>query len=460
MGTTIPEIKSKKHSLISECASSEEFLAFVKKEGPKHIFFPQVLEENIDLWNSVIKDDPVKIFLAHKATQSSTALTTAQKKDLNIDVSSYRELKHALACGFTSENIECTGPKNNRFLTRAVELGCIISVDSINELERIIANKKSAEILIRIANPEIEGLYQRRTKFGIDYKELDKAYTLILDSNVTLKGFHVHQDGFDSETRTKVAEFLLELILSAKNKGIICDTINLGGGIKHPQFDEPKKWNTFIMQLQEASKRGDNNIFWDGKTYGIEQSEKGSVIGARRLTNLSHIKEPHVQIEEILNSVTSYGISLKQLLQECLVELWFEPGTSLLTNTGLSLFPVIEEKTIGNDNFLLCDATNFTLGTKMFEPYCDPEMIPENTQEKKEYFVTGLLCREDDVLMNRKVLLPKPEFEDNQSLIFFNTGAYRQGFEENNAQLQAQAKKFVARKEKNTWSFVEEEQQW
>nr|MCR5483403.1 hypothetical protein [Bacilli bacterium] len=107
---------------------------------PYSIILPNAIKDNIDSFRSVFDNHKLnyKIFFAHKCNKSSEVIKECLKNNINVDVSSLNELMHTLENGYTGNNILATGPKNKDFIRCAIENNCIISIDSLCELETII----------------------------------------------------------------------------------------------------------------------------------------------------------------------------------------------------------------------------------------------------------------------------------------------------------------------------------
>ena len=167
---------------------------------PYSIILPNAIKDNINSFKSVFYNHKLnyKIFFAHKCNKSSEVIKECLKNNINVDVSSLNELRHTLENGYTGNNILATGPKNKEFIKCAIENDCIISIDSLCELETIIniSNKlnKITEILIRINNAD-SNMVRKSSRFGLDNKELGKSLELIqINNNINLIGIAMHFD--------------------------------------------------------------------------------------------------------------------------------------------------------------------------------------------------------------------------------------------------------------------------
>ena len=167
---------------------------------PYSIILPSAIKDNISDFKNVFNKHQInhKIFFAHKCNQSSAVIKECLHNDINIDVSSERELMHTLQNGYRGENILATGPKNKEFIWLALQHKVTISIDSLNELQTVLhfCNKLNtlANILIRI-NGADSNMVKKYSRFGLDDKELLSALKL-LQSNpqINLLGLALHFD--------------------------------------------------------------------------------------------------------------------------------------------------------------------------------------------------------------------------------------------------------------------------
>ena len=426
---------------------TEELCGLVRREGAVDLIDLDAYRKNLKLWKEVVAGHRIETYLAHKATKSPSVLRATLDAGLGIDVSSLGELESALNTGFAAERIECTGPKNTAFLTKAAHLRCLISIDSIEERERLITIGTNSRILLRIADPHAPGrrMLEKRTKFGIRREHLERAYALIEHSRIRLEGFHVHMDGFDPQMRASIGEGLIELIAEANDGGLTPRTINLGGGIKSPRLAGNHSWQRLMQAYERELLSETHERTWDRRAYGMHLGRRGTIEGRANAEMPSMTNDPMTYLERFLTSPTSRGVTFNQLLLETEITLLLEPGTALLTDTGVSIVPVIGVKDAPIP-ITVCDTNMFNLGTRMFEPIADPLLLPvQHDTEPFETFITGNLCREDDVLMQRTVRFARRP-ESGDVLLFTARGAY-QTYEQARPQLQPTPVSYVLENE-------------
>jgi diaminopimelate decarboxylase len=305
----------------------DELLELVSDKGSIDLIDLDQYRKNLTVWKEVLTEHAVETYLAHKATKSPSVLRATLEAGAGIDVSSLGELESALAAGFTADRIECTGPKNNAFLTRAARLGCLISIDSIEELERLITLQAPVRILIRIADPNVPGrtVIEKRTKFGVRREHLERTYDLLRGTKASLEGFHVHMDGFDPQMRAAIGEGLIELVAEAREHDHRATRINLGGGIKAPRLKGTHEWQRLMQNYEHELIEESHERTWNKKAYGMRIGGRNTIEGRAVAEMPAMTIEPITYLEQFLSAPTSHGVSFARLLLETDLTLMLEP---------------------------------------------------------------------------------------------------------------------------------------
>ena len=404
------------------------------REGPVHIVQPDILRDEIAELKSVFAalDLPAQIFLAHKATKSAALIKTARAEGIQIDVSSAGELESALRAGFPSESISCTGPKSERFLSLALEKGCTISIDSISELRYVAKAEKRTPILLRIEDLPVKGIKDLPSRYGIATRLLDRAYEIIEHSHLEFRGFHTHRYGYSPEMRARRLRALLTLVANAHKRGHHTRILNIGGAFSHRQLAEPKEWTAYIDTIAEQIISGEDLEIW-GDPYGLRLDANGTVQGRDRAHRMIGWKPLKDQIAEILTA----DQSVLRDLRDSMITLAIEPGRAILARCGHTITKVIATKRTSCDApFAIVNANIMNLSLRMIEYVSDPLLITDNpTGNPYRCYLAGNLCREDDILMQRKLTFPTTP-APGDLIVFPNTGAYHQHYEDAAPQMQ------------------------
>lgn len=413
--------------------------------GPLQVLLPQVFDQNLADLREALEDfeDNVSIYFAHKPTKSSVFTTKARQQGLCIDVASREELISALSAGFEGKQIECTGIKKDIFLELALIHGCLIVLDSISELLRLLALRKHltltkpTNILVRLTDVPVPGrkLKGRVSRFGVPATHLNELFLLLTKhkSDVSFRGFHIHNEKREANDRAGQLAGLLQLTADAFAQGLSPSMLNIGGGLRRPIFEDKTAWSEYLAWFEQCLVKGEPTDTWGGYSYGMNLESAGRVIGRERAVSMGVAAD----MKEVLKSLGSVagpdGRSAATFFLENDLTLLLEPGTALLDNCGVSLFEVIETKIGGNaTSCVVVNANMYNLAAQ-FRPYLtDPILLDRpNSELGKSFsaFVLGNMCREEDFMLMRAISFPrKPAGGD--LLAFPNTAAYRSDFED------------------------------
>lgn len=417
----------------------------VLQTAPSCVCMPQVMAENYKRIKNTLNSFviPHRIYFAHKCTKQSVFVREAKRQGLDIDVASEGELNSALSEGFHYDQIEATGPKSENFLIALIRKNILIQIDSIQELKRIIILKsklgkdiKNVRIGIRIGGIHGSRRNLRKTysRFGIDSEDFTHVLEIIeKNSDITLQAIHFHSGRISAEEKAGLLPSLIDLLIIALDRGHHISEFNIGGGFRDILFCEHFSWSNYIVSLEESLRSGEQNQTWNGQNYGLQLSKNGTIIGRGSALSKGELISSETTINVLLNTAVYHNQSLATFLRETDISLAIEPGYSLLSNAGLSFFNVIESKKgpYGN-NFVVLGGSSYDIGKHIREYLPDPILLSHNSIEQRQSFqayITGILCREEDVFLNRKVFFESMP-EAGEIICFPNTAAYRADFED------------------------------
>jgi diaminopimelate decarboxylase len=237
-------------------------VGLVAKYGtPIYVLSEKRVRANYRKWFNAFESRyrSTEIFYALKANPLLAVCKILQQEGASFEVGGPGELQIAQFLGASSDKIIINGSnKSRKDLAKAIEIGAVINVDSIAELnaiqEEAVALRAVAKIAFRV-NPDVRpddpsvhlelwtGL--RESKFGIDIEsglayEAYRAATKM--QNVKVVGIHTHigspvEDARPYRTATeRVMEFAGRL---KRELGIDLESVNLGGGFAIPfQYKE------------------------------------------------------------------------------------------------------------------------------------------------------------------------------------------------------------------------------
>lgn len=437
-------------------------------DGVVHISFPQEIKQNIDRIKKVFENLGVelKLYLAHKSTKNQAFVKQALKYGIGIDVASINELISALSSGFTGHKIEATGPKNNAFLQLALFHGCLISLDSLEELQRLIeiyqklGLKTQISILIRINNPEIVGrtIKVKDSRFGSNKENLENFYEFIKQHNfLDFKGLHFHADGYDPSMRAGILENLIELLELSFQHGFSPEIINLGGSLRDQTLENYQDWSDYLEILETKLLNNQKLPTWANQSYGLFVNDKSKIGGKDKALSKFYKSSFDTDLQTTLESENQDERILADVLNENMFNLALEPGYTILQQAGISLIEIIEiKKASDGRNLIVVDANLYNLGlAKMFQYITDPILVSKQREIQNHFsaMIVGNLCREDDFLIDREIsfnIQPKP----GDLLVFTNTATYFAGFEDGSPIMHPTSKFLIAYKQNLDWKIT------
>lgn len=449
------------------------FAAADLHNGPVHLMVPQAMDRNFLQMKEAFENLGLsyRIFYAHKACKSPVMARQARKNGVNIDVASRNELTSALSAGFAGAQIICTGPKNREFVRLALQHGCLMSVDSEDELEKIAdtleqhADIKTADILLRIGNIKSRDRVALASvsRFGLRQENVP----MILDwltsvPRINLRGFHYHNDERNRDAKAGFIDNALSLMEMAYEAGFTPDILDIGGGLRALRIADPQDWSNFIDQVAEGLLHKTGTGTWRNFGLGMSINEKGSIAGRERIQGKYAADE---EFSDVLASILSHdsfrGRPLAEIITENMFTVAIEPGFASLQQCGLTILRVVGLKEAADGTpIILVDGNIYSLSQQMSEIFYDPTLISRTPSKETGEFpaiIAGNMCREEDIITKRRIVFDYIPTEGDL-ICFINTLAYNADFEDTNPHQHAAGKRFVAQQQKTgEWAILSEE---
>ena len=378
----------------------EDCNLFAVFDAPLNVLFADNFIMNINKYKDIFMHFkmPNNIFFSCKSNKSYAFLNYAANNGCGIEVSSLYELEDALK---HTNRIIASGPaKSKNYINRSIDCGAIISVDDIYELRQIKETNKNVKVFLRISN-----LLNIVSRFGINILQLDECLNLIKDSNIELEGFSFHINNYNLDDRINAIKELLKIV---KEKNISINYIDIGGGFP-TNYCSKKDYLNFL-------NKNTNNMYFKNKNITDFYQYYSDIADEKALKyildNVSHL----------LNGI----------------EIIIEPGRSLLSNCGISIYKVEYLKQIYNGDYLVITNGNINcLSEQWFNSdyLIEPLLLKKtNTKKLKEPIyasVAGNLCLEQDMLTWRKIKFDYIP-ENGDYLIYYNTAGYQMDSNESN----------------------------
>ena len=349
-----------------------------KKYGTSvYVYSKNQIIKNWTAYKKALSSRKGLICFAMKTNSNAEILRILAKLGAGVDTVSGGEIFRALRAGFTPSKIVFAGvgktAEEIEFALRSKIL--MFNVESFEELDAIdkIAGKLNtkAKISFRI-NPHVDpdthsyiATGKKGTKFGIPYEDALKAYLAAKKKkNIEIAGIHTHIGSQILETApfALTAKKIAKLVAEIEKNGIKLEYINCGGGL------------------------------------GIEyvKSEKAP--------------SPKQLMSEIF---PFFGKDRKFI---------FEPGRSIIANSGHLLAKVLYRKVSGGKSFLITDAgMNDLIRPSLYEAYHEILPVKKSAAKKVKTDVVGPICESGDFMGKDRML---PVLEQGEYIVVTCAGAY------------------------------------
>ncbi len=341
---------------------------------PLYIYDGNRIEKQYNQLKNAFAGIKVNIKYAMKSLSNPAILTLLQKQGSGLDVVSLNEARIGLDAGFEPHDILFT-PNCVAFneIVKGVELGLKINIDNISILEQF-GNKYHDTVPCSIRlNPHIMAGGNAKistghldSKFGISIYQLPHILRIVKTYGIRVAGLHIHtgSDILDSEVFLKMADILFGISRDFND----LEFIDFGSGFK------------------VAYKAGDitTNVY----DLGLKLSEA---------------------FKEFCGQ---YGREL---------EMWFEPGKYLVSESGIFVVQANIIKTTPATAFVgVNSGLNHLIRPMMYDAYHDIINISNPNGIQRVYTVVGYICETDTFGTDRKL----HEVKEGDLLVMKNAGAY------------------------------------
>jgi diaminopimelate decarboxylase len=470
--TLEPRIHKKVESFLN---SEQDIFNLVDGMGsPLNLIFPQIIEENIAAFKDVYKKHHVRghIYFTTKPNKSAAIVKQAALQDVGVDVSSEDALKMAMGCGFNASRVECTGPKNSAYLTLAIQHNVKINVDNFDELNQIIDIRSAlgivekTKVFIRLSgftSPRLKFTAQDGT-FGISVEHINEVFTVLLKHKDVLdfQGFSFHFNAQSPEQKLIAIETLLKYTVEATKKGLTPKGINIGGGFDICYAKDKAEWLNYVDTLKNSLRTYDESLNWNNSGLGF-RNEGGVIKGASNF--MSHYVDPAGadDLDFYLSSPLAGfdNMSFAQILNDCLFELYIEPGRSLLDQLGVTIGRVnFVKKSTHGETLVGLDMNRNNMHSTHQKLLTDPIVLSRNKSERSAcpdgvYYI-GNLCLSYDMITYNKTF---PDYlpESGDLVIFINTAPYIMDFVESTTLHQRVAKKIAVLESEAGFNWFDDE---
>ncbi len=341
---------------------------------PLYVYDADKIIQKIDLLRSSFSGVNLKIKYALKALSNLSILKLMRSQGVEVDVVSVNEARLAMRAGYVPSQIMYT-PSGNHFseIQEAIELGLTINADSLPLIEQIGQTYgATVPICIRINPSIIDGgnlkiqTGHADSKFGIPNQYRAEISALVAQYGIPVVGLHIHtgSDFKDGNTFLKIADTLFDLASDFPDLRFM----DFGSGFK------------------VAYREGD---------HATDLGELGAKVSA------------------------AFQAFCEKQGRD--IELWFEPGKLLVSESGHLLANVNVVKQNPTRTFVHLDTgLNHLIRPMMYDAWHDIINVSNPSGSEQLYTVVGYICETDTFATDRLL----PEVQQNDVLSFENAGAY------------------------------------
>lgn len=341
---------------------------------PLYVYDESKIIAQYDRLKKAFGKQDVKLHYAMKALSNTNILRLFNKLGAGLDAVSIEEVQLGLKAGFEPAAIMYT-PNGVSFqeMEEAIALGVMINIDNLSILEQFGAKYGSAVPVCVRLNPHIMAgghahisVGHIDSKFGISIHQVRHIKRIVDHYGILVTGLHMHtgSDIVDADVFLQGAELLYEAAAHFPD----LQFMDFGSGFK------------------VAYKEGD---------YLTPIEEIGAKIAA-----------------SFAKFCKAYGREL---------ELWFEPGKYLVSESGVLLVSVNVVKQTTSSVFLgVNSGQNHLIRPMFYNAYHRIENVSNPKGMKKLYSVVGYICETDTFGYDR----PINEAKVGDVLAIYNAGAY------------------------------------
>lgn len=341
---------------------------------PTYVYDSSIIKRQYAILKNAFDGLDVKLHYALKALNNSNILRILHKEGAGLDAVSIEEIHLGLRAGYLPEEIMFT-PNCVDFseIEQAVAIGVHINIDNLSILEHFGRTYGgSVPCCIRI-NPHIMAgghsnisVGHIDSKFGISIHQVKHIARIAKHYGVKINGLHMHtgSDILDADVFIRGAELLYE----AAQEFPDLTFMDLGSG-----FKVAYKEGDIVTPIDQIGKKIAKSFRGFCKTYGRD------------------------------------------------LELWFEPGKFIVSESGKLLVKVTTVKQTTSTVFVgVNSGQNHLIRPMFYNAYHKIENISNPNGPLKLYSVVGYICESDTLGYDRLL----PEVREGDILAIHNAGAY------------------------------------
>ncbi|MDN4039805.1 diaminopimelate decarboxylase [Massilia sp. YIM B02443] len=354
---------------------------------PTYVYSKAALLENFNAYHDACQGRDALVCYAMKANSNLAVLDLLARQGAGFDIVSGGELLRVIAAGGDPGKTIFSGVgKTVEEMQLALEKGILcFNVESIPELHRLneVAGKLGmrAPVSLRV-NPNVDAKTHpyiatglKANKFGVAFDDaLDTYRSAAALPNLDVVGIdcHIGSQLLDDAPLLEALDKLIELIDTLHGEGIHIHHLDMGGGI--------------------------------GVDYGVAGDKPAVPVGDYLTRVFARVDAWRAEKHE--------GRPIKVI---------FEPGRSIVADTGVLLTKIEYLKPGVEKNFCIVDAAmNDLMRPALYEAWMDVQQVTARAGEAVTYDVVGPVCESGDWLARERALTAQP----GDLLAIMTAGAY------------------------------------
>ena len=353
------------------------FQKIAKKFGtPFYCYSYSKLKENVNRFKQNFKSFSPLICFAVKSNTNVNLIREIKKFGLGADVVSLGELMIAIKAGIKPNKIVFSGVgKTSSELNFAINKKILlINAESLSEIMEIN----------RLAK-----LRNKKVRVGVRLNPNTDAKTL----NQISTGKKENKFGVNKDTFHKIVDFCK----NSKNIDLKCLSVHIGS-----QILDHKPYGKMLEAVSHILDKTNHQFeFIDlGGGMGINYSNKDKTLNYKK-----------------------YNTAINNFLKKHNVKIIFEPGRSIIGNTGMLISRVIYIKDSGRKKFIILDAAmNDLMRPALYGAFHRTlPVIKSNKISNKPYEFVGPICESTDKFTTLKKF---QKLEEKDLIAICDVGAY------------------------------------
>ena len=343
---------------------------------PAYCYSYSQLKENINNFKKSFKSFSPLICFAVKSNTNVNLIREIKKFGLGADVVSMGELMMAIKAGINSKKIVFSGVgKTSKEISYAIDKK-ILLINAESESEIIEINR-------------IAKLKKKKVQVGLRLNPNTDAKTL----NQISTGKKENKFGINEKTFINLVEYCK----NSKNINLGCLSVHIGS-----QILDHKPYEKMLRVIDKIIKKTNYKFkFIDlGGGMGIQYNDKAKKLNYKK-----------------------YNFAIKRFLKNHSSKIIFEPGRSIVGNTGTLVSKIIYIKKNGKKNFVILDAAmNDLMRPALYGSI--HKILPstkKNQYSNRTYEFVGPICESTDKFVT---LTKFQELKEKEIIVLCDVGAY------------------------------------